>query len=97
MSDVKDNLTSDAFWLKTLYLLLFFLVSRLVGLLVLLLTVVQWGFQLATGQPNAELARFGDSLGQYASQIIHYLSGTSEQKPYPFQDWPSPRNADHNE
>ncbi|ASP39741.1 lipase [Bacterioplanes sanyensis] len=97
MSDVKDNLTSDAFWLKTLYLVLFYLVSRLADIAVLVITVAQWGFQLATGAPNAQLAQFGDSLGQYVSQIIHYLSGVSEQKPYPFQDWPAPQDADSSE
>ena len=97
MSDLKDNLPSDAFWLKTLYLVLFTLVSRLLGLVVRLITVVQWAFQLLSGQPNAELARFGDSLGQYAGQIIQYLSGATEQKPYPFMDWPAPQNAEENQ
>ncbi|WP_419810735.1 DUF4389 domain-containing protein [Bacterioplanoides sp.] len=88
MSDLKDNVTSDAFWLKTLYLIGFFIVYRVLDLVILLLGAVQWGFRLLTGEVNTELAAFGGSLGTYIGEIIHYLSGASEEKPFPFKDWP---------
>lgn len=88
MSDLKENVTSDAFWLKTLYLIGFFIVYRVLDLVILLLGAVQWGFRLLTGEANQELASFGGSLGTYVGEIIHYLSGASEEKPFPFKDWP---------
>ena len=88
MSDLKDNVTSDAFWLKTIYLIAFFVVYRILDLVILVLGAAQWGFRLLTGEVNPALAQFGESLGSYIGQIVHYLSGASEEKPYPFQDWP---------
>ncbi len=94
MSEFKSNVRSDAFWLRTLYVVAFFLVYRVIDLLLLLLTVVQWFFRLFTGQPQAELAVFATALGVYVQQIVHYLAGSSEEKPYPFQDWPAVRSAE---
>ncbi|WP_420591029.1 DUF4389 domain-containing protein [Bacterioplanoides sp.] len=88
MSDLKDNVTSDAFWLKTIYLVGFFVVYRILDLVILVLGAAQWGFRLLTGDVNPALAQFGDSLGTYIGQIVQYLSGATEEKPYPFQDWP---------
>lgn len=88
MSDLKQNVTSDAFWLRTLFVVLFFLVYRVIDLILLLLTIVQWLFRLLSGEPNEALQQFGSSLGIYVQQIIHYLTGVSDEKPYPFKDWP---------
>jgi hypothetical protein len=88
MSELKKSMVSDAFWLKTLYLVGFFVVYRVLDLVLLLLTVAQWAFQLISGEPNHALRDFGSSLGKYLAQVVHYLSGASDDKPYPFQDWP---------
>lgn len=88
MSDLKENVTSDAFWLKTLYLVGFFIVYRILDLVVLILGAAQWLFRLLTGEVNTALAQFGAGLGTYNGQIIHYLSGASDEKPFPFKDWP---------
>jgi|FLOH01.1.fsa_nt_gi hypothetical protein len=89
MNDFKENVTSDAFWLKTLYIIGFFIVYRVLDLVLLLITLVQWVFRLVSGEPNASLTEFGQALGEYVKQIIHYLSGASDEKPFPFQDWPN--------
>ncbi|MAK91709.1 MAG: lipase [Oceanospirillaceae bacterium] len=89
MNDFKENVTSDAFWLRTLYIALFFLVYRVLDLVLLVVTLAQWVFRLLSGQPNEALASFGKSLGIYIQQIVHYLSGSSEEKPFPFKDWPA--------
>jgi len=94
MSDLKDSVTSDAFWLKTLYLIGFFIVYRVLDLVILVIGAAQWLFRLFTGDVNAELASFGASLGQYINQIIQYLSGASDDKPYPFKDWPGHKAED---
>lgn len=95
MSNFKSNVTSDAFWVRTLYLVGFFLVYGVLDLLVLLLTVAQWLFVLLTGKPNEALAGFGGSLGIFMKQIIQYLTGSTAEKPFPFQDWPTRGPEDH--
>ncbi|MBE0483397.1 MAG: DUF4389 domain-containing protein [Bacterioplanes sp.] len=89
MTDFKTSATSDAFWLKTLYVIGFFLVFRIMDVVLLLLTVTQWIFQLLTGAANPALVRFGLGLSLFLAQITRFLSGATEEKPFPFQDWPS--------
>lgn len=88
MQEFKQKISSDAFWLKTVFVIAYFLVYRVLDLVLLLTTLGQWLFTLFTGKPNAGLRNFGASLGVYLQQITHFLTAASEQKPFPFQDWP---------
>ena len=93
MLDLKKNICSESFWLKTLYLIVFYTVYRLLDLVVLLLLLMQWGSQLTTGKYNDFLSRFGISLACYMKQLVGYLAQASDEKPYPFSAWPDPENA----
>lgn len=84
----KENIKSESFWLRSLFMILFLIVYRIVDLVVLLIAVCQWLFVLITGDANSSLTRFSASLGQYVAQIINYLGHESDEKPFPFSDWP---------
>ncbi len=84
----KDNIKSESFWLRSLFMIFFLMVYRIVDLLVVLVALSQWLYMLLTGDSNASLSRFGSGLSRYVAQIISYLSYSSEQKPFPFSDWP---------
>lgn len=84
----NNNITSDSFWIKTLYLILFFVIYRVLDVAVFLLLVIQWGFNLFTGESNPALTQFSSSLSVYIQQIVAFIGGASEEKPYPFSDWP---------
>jgi hypothetical protein len=92
MNDVKKSLSSDAFWLKTLFIVLFSVVYRILDVVVLLLVIVQWGFNLTTGTVNPALNDFSDGLARYIAQIVRYVTGNNDIKPFPFTDWPSTKN-----
>lgn len=89
MNRFKDNVTDPDFWLRLLYTLLFALAWQVVELLLGVILVLQIGFRLFTGQPHGDLAGLGNSLAQYAWQIGRYVSGASEVKPWPFDEWPA--------
>jgi hypothetical protein len=72
---------------------LFFCIYRITDLVVLLLAVIQFVLLLVNGEPSRSLVRFSDSLGQYVQQIIRYLGWRSNQKPYPFEQWPEARDG----
>ena len=76
---------------KTLLLgiLLFGFAWQVVELLLLVVALLQLGFLLFAGAPDSRLAGFGGSLAEYARQIGRYVSQTSEQKPWPFIEWPA--------
>ncbi|EAT11801.1 DUF4389 domain-containing protein [Bermanella marisrubri] len=88
----KDNIKSESFWLRSLFMVLFFVVYRIVDILVLLVAICQWLYVLLTGDNNASLSRFAGGLAAYVAQIVNYLSYNSEQKPFPFSDWPEPES-----
>ncbi|MDP2608516.1 MULTISPECIES: DUF4389 domain-containing protein [unclassified Oceanobacter] len=90
MSDVnfKTNVTSDAFWLRTIYTVIFIFVIRMLDLVLLLSTLVQWVSRLLTGRPQKELGKFCQSLGIYYQQVVYYLTGCNDDKPFPFREWP---------
>lgn len=87
-NQIKQTVTSDAFWIKTLFIVMFFIVYRVLDIVLLLVTLGQWLFTLITGEPHPALVKFGGSLGLYLKQITFFLTGVTEEKPYPFQDWP---------
>ena len=52
-------------------------------------TILQLTVRLLNGRANADLTRFGASLGRYARQIIEFLTFVTELAPYPFAAWPA--------
>lgn len=74
--------------LKVLYLFLFYLIYGLTDVVLMVITIIQTLLNLFTGEPSESLQSAGRSLGVYVKQISEYLSYASEQKPYPFSDWP---------
>lgn len=88
MNKIKETVTSDSFWVKTLFVVMFFVVYRVLDIILLLATLSQWLFTLTTGSPHPAIVKFGASLGIYLQQITFYLTSVSEEKPFPFQDWP---------
>jgi ABC-type Na+ efflux pump permease subunit len=91
---LKNNLKSESFWLRSLFMVLFYIIYRIVDILVLLVAISQWLYVLLTGDANSSLSRFAGGLANYVAQIIAYLSYNSEEKPFPFSDWPAQPKLD---
>ena len=79
--------------LKILYLILFYLIFRITDLVLLLVLLIQTILNLVSGEPSQSIKEFGKSLGVYLQQISEFLSYASEEKPYPFSDWPDARTV----
>lgn len=80
--------------LRILWMLLFLVIWQLAVLLLAGVVLVQLGYRLIYGAPNAGLMNLGDSLSQYLAQIGRFGTFHSDQKPWPFADWPAPRKAE---
>jgi len=57
-------------------------------LIAVAVVVIQFFFALFTGTPNVRLKRFGWEIGEYIHQIWSFLTYNSEEKAFPFVDWP---------
>ena len=75
-------------WLRALYMVLFLLVICLMRTLLLAIILLQFILSLILNKPNENLVRFSKSLSFYIYQIYLFLTYNSEEKPYPFGDWP---------
>jgi hypothetical protein len=76
-------------WVRGLFMLLILMAIHVSGTLLFLVTLVQFVLMLLGDTPNERLVAFGRSLGSYLKQCTHYLTFASEQKPFPFSEWPS--------
>ncbi len=91
--ELKDNLRKRQTWLRGLYMLLFIVIFHIAEFLVGAVVLLQFLFTLVTGETNARLLRFGQSLSEYVYQILRFLSFNTEDMPYPFSDWPTSDTA----
>lgn len=85
---------SRSHWMRGLYMLLFLVIYNVVEALVVLVAVFQFGHTLITGDTNRRLLGFGRHLSAYILEIMHYLTYVREQRPYPFNPWPTPTTED---
>lgn len=85
---IKSNLQSSKHWLRLVFMLLFAAILQVASIAMWLLVIVQFIFSLITGEDNANLRKFGYSLSVYIFDTLKFLTYSSEEKPFPFADWP---------
>jgi len=83
---IQDS--GPSIWIRGLYMLLFIIITRLTGVIVGLVMLIQFILKLATGNTNSNLERFGDQLSQYLYEIVQFQTFNTENKPFPFDQWP---------
>ena len=85
---MKDRLTSRDLWMRALFMILFVVAYAIAELLVTVTVIVQFVIILFTGSANELLIRFGNNLSTYVYQIIRFETFNTEERPFPFSDWP---------
>ena len=88
MTDSKKTLTNSNTWIRFAYMLLFTLLLMAARLIVAVVVVVQFVIVLATGKDNQNLRNLGQGLGKWVYQAIMFLTFNSDNKPFPFDEWP---------
>jgi hypothetical protein len=86
---LKKQLMVTDKWLRALFMILFIIISWIAKWIVSIIAIFQFIYTLLTGNPLKTVMPFSDSLGQYIFQIIQYLTYVSEEKPFPFTNWPT--------
>ncbi|OED41050.1 hypothetical protein ACH42_14940 [Endozoicomonas sp. (ex Bugula neritina AB1)] len=83
-----NNLKSESRWLRLVFMALFAVVGYLAILLVFVLSVIQVVHGFIKGEGNARLLQFSAGLNQFIYQVAQFLAYNSDEKPYPFSNWP---------
>ena len=76
-------------WVRALFVILFALIYSVAEIVIFTVVLVQFGFVLITGERNKKLLDFGANLSTFVYQILRYVSFNTDDKPFPFTDWPS--------
>ena len=75
-------------WVRLLYVLLFVILYGVAEAVLGAIVIVQFGFKLITHETNDKLLNFSTGLNKYIYEILQFMTFNSNEKPYPFSDWP---------
>ncbi|WP_374440239.1 DUF4389 domain-containing protein [Pseudomonas panipatensis] len=89
-----DRLEKESLILRVFWMLLFVLVWHVAELILGVVVVIQLIYRIIYGAPSGSLLAFGDSLSQFLAQIGRFGTFNTEEKPWPFAAWPTPRTPD---
>lgn len=89
MNDPKTEAKYESILLRVLWMIVYVLVWQVAQFILGAVVLVQLIYRLIYGAPSASLMNFGDSLSQFLAQIGRFGSFHSDQKPWPFADWPT--------
>ena len=89
MTDSKTHLTNPATWIRLGFMLVFTLLLMAGSLIISIIVVMQFALVLVTGSDNENLRNLGQGLGKWIYQAVMFLTFNSEEKPFPFDEWPT--------
>ena len=92
--ELKQNLTSTNQWLRLVYMVLFAVLLEIAGFVMLAVVIAQFLFAIFTGSANDNLRRLGDQIASYIYQTLQFLIYNTEEKPFPFSEWPESEEED---
>ncbi|MCK7595796.1 DUF4389 domain-containing protein [Microbulbifer sp. CAU 1566] len=92
--ELKQNLTSTNQWVRLIYMVLFAVLLEIAGFVMLAVVIAQFLFAIFTGNANDNLRRLGDQIASYIYQTLQFLIYNSEEKPFPFSEWPESEEED---
>lgn len=87
--ELKQHMGDSGVWKRLLFMLVFAVIYSVAEVVLTAVVVLQFLFVLFTGEKNDRLLSLGASLSTYAYQVFRYLTYNSEQRPFPFADWPT--------
>jgi len=82
------SLTNVNTWIRLTYMVLFALLVMAARLLVSIVVILQFALVLVFGRDNENLRNLGQGLGKWVYQAIMFLTFNSNDKPFPFDEWP---------
>ncbi len=87
--ETKNGPTRRETWIRALFVILFALIYGVAEVVLVMVVFIQFGFVLVAGERNQKLLDFGASLSTFVFQILRYVTFNSDDKPFPFSDWPA--------
>lgn len=71
---------------RIIYMLVFLMLFAIAETLLWLVSVAQIFWLIVHGKPNDHVAEFGARLGVWLKRVALYVSGTTDEKPFPWRE-----------
>jgi hypothetical protein len=88
MTENKVPFANIDTWVRFAYMALFTVLLLAARLVISVLVLVQFILVLFSGKDNENLRNLGQGLGKWVYQTIMFLTFNTENKPFPFDEWP---------
>jgi hypothetical protein len=75
-------------WMRGLIMLVIMFAVGLAQSVLFAVAVVQFLWMLIARERNGFLVNFGRSLGLWLAEAAWFLSGDTDEKPFPWKSWP---------
>ena len=86
--EVLDHVKDRNVWMRVLFMLLYAAVYYVAVIVLSAVIIAQFLFVVVTARKNERLLGLGAQLSAFIYQIITYLTYNTDERPYPFRDWP---------
>ena len=86
--ELKENLAKQSKWLRLLWMVAFSFVYYVAIGILWLIVVTQFLFALFTNSPNENILKLSNGFRNYMVQILDFITYQSDDKPFPFSDFP---------
>ncbi len=86
--EIKQRLEKNETWQRGFYMLFFIFIYGVSKFIIIGIMLFQSATIILTGKTNEQLLKFGQNLSTYLYQITIFLTFNSEQRPFPFSEWP---------
>ena len=86
--ELKVNVFKQGKWLRILWIALFLFIYTYASLVLYLIAVLQFLFNLVTDSPNKSLSELAALFREWMVQIINFVTYQETDKPYPFSEFP---------
>ncbi len=84
----RDKVASKSTWMRAIFMLFFLAVISMTEFVIYSLVILQFITMLLSRKANERLIEFGRDLSIFVYNIFLFLTFNSDQKPFPFSDWP---------
>lgn len=96
MTDRSRDTQDTPVLITGVYMMMYYVIYLLLGYLLFGIGVAQLLVKLLSGEPQKDLQHFGASLSRYMAQIVEYVAMRSQERPFPFSDWPQVPEREEN-
>ena len=91
--EIKQNIKIRGTWTRLFFMLVFTIIYMVAEVVLTAVVVIQFFFVLLSTKANPQLLRLGAQLSEFIRQILLYLTFNTEERPFPFADWPQPEQS----